>query len=102
MVIPHRPTIHHSASLFPTRSEEHTSELQSLAYLVCRLLLEKKKNKPEFQSLAYLRSRILLRKKNDRSPIKTICKVIYTTVAKKRRLRRPQIVIRYSTRAHCP
>src|SRR2546425_7573739 len=25
------------------RSEEHTSELQSLAYLVCRLLLEKKK-----------------------------------------------------------
>src|SRR2546425_11084882 len=28
----------------PMRSEEHTSELQSLAYLVCRLLLEKKKN----------------------------------------------------------
>src|SRR5205823_13404001 len=26
----------------PHRSEEHTSELQSLAYLVCRLLLEKK------------------------------------------------------------
>src|SRR2546425_9172431 len=30
---------------FATRSEEHTSELQSLAYLVCRLLLEKK-NQP--------------------------------------------------------
>src|SRR5205823_14353917 len=30
--------------LFAPRSEEHTSELQSLAYLVCRLLLEKKKN----------------------------------------------------------
>src|SRR5205823_13333833 len=30
------------------RSEEHTSELQSLAYLVCRLLLEKKKKtRPE-------------------------------------------------------
>src|SRR2546425_9547262 len=29
---------------FTDRSEEHTSELQSLAYLVCRLLLEKKKN----------------------------------------------------------
>src|SRR2546425_8436310 len=29
------------------RSEEHTSELQSLAYLVCRLLLEKKKKNPE-------------------------------------------------------
>src|SRR2546425_7289066 len=28
---------------FADRSEEHTSELQSLAYLVCRLLLEKKK-----------------------------------------------------------
>src|SRR2546423_9087646 len=27
------------------RSEEHTSELQSLAYLVCRLLLEKKKDR---------------------------------------------------------
>src|SRR2546425_7530154 len=30
----------------PFRSEEHTSELQSLAYLVCRLLLEKKKQRP--------------------------------------------------------
>src|SRR2546425_3850287 len=30
------------------RSEEHTSELQSLAYLVCRLLLEKKKKKLRF------------------------------------------------------
>src|SRR3712207_7910746 len=29
------------------RSEEHTSELQSRQYLVCRLLLEKKKKKPE-------------------------------------------------------
>src|SRR2546425_8458259 len=37
------------SSRFPSgdtlRSEEHTSELQSLAYLVCRLLLEKKKKK---------------------------------------------------------
>src|SRR2546423_2029989 len=31
------------------RSEEHTSELQSLAYLVCRLLLEKKKKKQRSQ-----------------------------------------------------
>src|SRR5438093_7667262 len=30
----------------PARSEEHTSELQSLTKLVCRLLLEKKKNDP--------------------------------------------------------
>src|SRR3712207_6893437 len=31
---------------FEARSEEHTSELQSRQYLVCRLLLEKKKIKP--------------------------------------------------------
>src|SRR5205823_14566815 len=32
-----------SSVAMKARSEEHTSELQSLAYLVCRLLLEKKK-----------------------------------------------------------
>src|SRR2546423_7997668 len=37
------------------RSEEHTSELQSLAYLVCRLLLEKKK-KPVVTPLSTLSS----------------------------------------------
>src|SRR2546425_2007122 len=35
----------HTGSVGSRRSEEHTSELQSLAYLVCRLLLEKKKKK---------------------------------------------------------
>src|SRR2546425_8381265 len=34
----------------PGRSEEHTSELQSLAYLVCRLLLEKKKKLHQFRT----------------------------------------------------
>src|SRR3989441_6928964 len=34
------------------RSEEHTSELQSLAYLVCRLLLEKKKKKKRTRSIS--------------------------------------------------
>src|SRR3712207_7030106 len=33
------------------RSEEHTSELQSRQYLVCRLLLEKKKNKHPIHTL---------------------------------------------------
>src|SRR2546425_8534237 len=33
-----------------SRSEEHTSELQSLAYLVCRLLLEKKKTRRNQQN----------------------------------------------------
>src|SRR5258708_10506013 len=32
-------------AILPRRSEEHTSELQSPDHLVCRLLLEKKKNK---------------------------------------------------------
>src|SRR5437764_7137779 len=35
------------ATLRSGRSEEHTSELQSPMYLVCRLLLEKKKREPE-------------------------------------------------------
>src|SRR5947209_17203562 len=35
----------HASHSAETRSEEHTSELQSRQYLVCRLLLEKKKNK---------------------------------------------------------
>src|SRR3712207_7415792 len=34
------------------RSEEHTSELQSRQYLVCRLLLEKKKNTPSEQVIS--------------------------------------------------
>src|SRR5687767_15243348 len=40
------------------RSEEHTSELQSLAYLVCRLLLEKKNIKAEHLQHAYLKQTI--------------------------------------------
>src|SRR5687767_9115291 len=53
VVVDHIPTWLQNHQLPPTayavivtrRSEEHTSELQSLAYLVCRLLLEKKKKK---------------------------------------------------------
>src|SRR3712207_8305302 len=37
------------------RSEEHTSELQSRQYLVCRLLLEKKKKKKDALMFIYLR-----------------------------------------------
>src|SRR5947209_10334136 len=40
-----RPAKLRSRTLGSTRSEEHTSELQSRQYLVCRLLLEKKKKK---------------------------------------------------------
>src|SRR3712207_8273901 len=37
----------------PSRSEEHTSELQSRQYLVCRLLLEKKIHSPPLSHLLY-------------------------------------------------
>src|SRR5436305_10823506 len=39
------------------RSEEHTSELQSRPHLVCRLLLEKKKQKQTERDQAYIRQR---------------------------------------------
>src|SRR3712207_7769926 len=41
----HRQHPQRRLRLVAPRSEEHTSELQSRQYLVCRLLLEKKKNK---------------------------------------------------------
>src|SRR5205823_14584193 len=47
---------HQQPLLRSTRSEEHTSELQSLAYLVCRLLLEKKKKKQKDTHLLHNRS----------------------------------------------
>src|SRR5260221_8684775 len=46
-----------------SRSEEHTSELQSHSDLVCRLLLEKKKNKTEDKPNRDIVCRILLEKK---------------------------------------
>src|SRR2546425_5566859 len=45
---PDRRRGHRAAPQVEDRSEEHTSELQSLAYLVCRLLLEKKKKSKTF------------------------------------------------------
>src|SRR3989442_6920774 len=43
------------------RSEEHTSELQSRPHLVCRLLLEKKKNTSMFQCASHAGVRICMR-----------------------------------------
>src|SRR3989442_6183079 len=40
---------HIGEELMGTRSEEHTSELQSRPHLVCRLLLEKKKKKKQYK-----------------------------------------------------
>src|SRR5256885_5136157 len=44
------PSVTPSPTIAERRSEEHTSELQSPCNLVCRLLLEKKKNKPRHHS----------------------------------------------------
>src|SRR2546422_2511620 len=44
---------------FPRRSEEHTSELQSRLHLVCRLLLEKKKNKHRKTHVYFIIDRII-------------------------------------------
>src|SRR3712207_8137174 len=51
MKLPHETTV---------RSEEHTSELQSRQYLVCRLLLEKKKHMNNYSQAA--RALVILRK----------------------------------------
>src|SRR5258705_9099861 len=44
---------HEAVDRLGGRSEEHTSELQSLRHLVCRLLLEKKKTSERFSNLAF-------------------------------------------------
>src|SRR5258706_2375532 len=46
----------HRHGIFYTRSEEHTSELQSLTNIVCRLLLEKKKTSSGARGLSRQRS----------------------------------------------
>src|SRR3712207_8332476 len=48
----------HLLSLATSRSEEHTSELQSRQYLVCRLLLEKKKN--QLKESAFISQQVCL------------------------------------------
>src|SRR3712207_7232679 len=48
---PRRGAGRHADGRTLRRSEEHTSELQSRQYLVCRLLLEKKKNEPLFNDI---------------------------------------------------
>src|SRR5258705_7953190 len=53
MLIPYRKAIQQNDQIFKElevllRSEEHTSELQSLRHLVCRLLLEKKNREDDY------------------------------------------------------
>src|SRR5205823_12915203 len=69
-----------SSSIPPScasRSEEHTSELQSLAYLVCRLLLEKKKKKTHNYKLLLLKHIVSLLYRHTQScpTISTLCTI---------------------------
>src|SRR5258707_2576861 len=59
------------------RSEEHTSELQSRQYLVCRLLLEKKKNHLDYTAMPYDRPRATTQIVNHAS----VCAVIVRVLA---------------------
>src|SRR2546429_2356746 len=56
------PTVHGGRRVSPAgldrRSEEHTSELQSRLHLVCRLLLEKKKNETKYLPAANARNKL--------------------------------------------
>src|SRR5258707_8540690 len=55
-----RPRSRRAARRLRGRSEEHTSELQSRQYLVCRLLLEKKKKKSRHESRQFSRGSLAL------------------------------------------
>src|SRR5471030_3496114 len=63
---PHRPPLLRGEPRHPLRSEEHTSELQSLRHLVCRLLLEKKKKKKNEKQ--YKKNNIIKNKKTKNQP----------------------------------
>src|SRR3989440_9852207 len=56
-----------STQALVVRSEEHTSELQSRSDLVCRLLLEKKKNKKKLRNSTNLVGHVLIEKERPRS-----------------------------------
>src|SRR2546421_3751273 len=56
----------------PTRSEEHTSELQSRSDLVCRLLLEKKKKKRIIKSIY----KCVIRSVNETETLASKCVVV--------------------------
>src|SRR5258706_1597718 len=65
------------------RSEEHTSELQSLTNLVCRLLLGKKEHTSELQSLTNLVCRLLLETKACMCQSQTLTDITRSSVTHK-------------------
>src|ERR1017187_1655506 len=62
------------------RSEEHTSELQSPMYLVCRLLLEKKKKSDNDECLGFATCEVKIRRLNVLST-RPLLTPIYTTTS---------------------
>src|SRR2546426_6920665 len=71
------------AMVFTTRSEEHTSELQSPCNLVCRLLLRSEEHTSELQSPCNLVCRLLLGSKEHtselQSPWNLVCRLLLKT-----------------------
>src|SRR5687767_15745507 len=63
------PLLDQRRELKAARSEEHTSELQSLAYLVCRLLLEKKKKQITYSSWF----KVTINRKKTTSSLSSVC-----------------------------
>src|SRR5436189_4482190 len=59
---------------FAPRSEEHTSELQSPMYLVCRLLLEKKKHLVQLHH-ALLHQTLCYSVAHDRTLLRVLCRI---------------------------
>src|SRR3989454_3491936 len=67
---------HDSQGILKTRSEEHTSELQSPCNLVCRLLLGSEEHTSELQSPCNLVCRLLLESKKQTSELQSPCNLV--------------------------
>src|SRR5437899_5413956 len=80
--------------VFPARSEEHTSELQSLRHLVCRLLLEKKKHVHES---SLLRSSALSGNIRFISVAATVVRAIHDVASKVSTTARPTAIAERAT-----
>src|SRR5258706_8643370 len=69
-----------SSDVCSSGSEEHTSELQSLTNLVCRLLLGSEEHTSELQSLTNLVCRLLLGKKEHNSELQLLTHLLCSHV----------------------
>src|SRR3989454_3650820 len=72
------------AMVFTTRSEEHTSELQSPCNLVCRLLLRSEEHTSELQSPCNFVCRLLLGTKEHTSELQSPCNLVCRLLLEKK------------------